>query len=101
MKWIFGLWAAFCKFHVKQMVLECLFIFFAIPRYALLVGYIPFETHSSEDIYSKIKKNEFHDIRIRLVLLSSKCFKQILVAGKLNFYLHFFVVLFIKSGFSF
>jgi hypothetical protein len=36
-----------------------------------------------------------------LVLLSSKCFKQILAAGKLNFYLHFFVVLFIKFGIFF
>jgi hypothetical protein len=60
MKRIFGLWAAFCKFHVKQMVLECLFTFFAIPRYTLLVGHPPFETQSLKDTYSKIKKNEFH-----------------------------------------
>jgi hypothetical protein len=60
MKRIFGLWAAFCKFHVKQMVLECLFTFFAIPRYTLLAGCTPFETMLIKDVYSTKKKNEFH-----------------------------------------
>ncbi len=61
MKWIFGLWAAFCKLNIREKkVLGCLFTFFAIPRYTLLVGHPPFETQTLKDTYSKIKKNEFH-----------------------------------------
>ncbi len=36
-----------------------------------------------------------------LVLLSSKCFKQILPAGQLNYYFHFSMALFIKFGIFF